>query len=171
MAIRGNSIIKGVEISEIIRLLNRAYADEWLAYYQYFIEAKVAKGIMKDAVISELTLHAADELRHATMLADRIVQLGGIPLLNPQEWFKHANCGYEEPSEFDVVGILEDAIKGEQCAISTYASISDIVKDKDIITYNMVSQILADEVEHEEDLQALHNDISEFIYNIKKSIS
>ncbi len=171
MAIRGNSIIKGVEISEIIRLLNRAYADEWLAYYQYFIEAKVAKGIMKDAVISELTLHAADELRHATMLADRIVQLGGIPLLSPQEWFKHANCGYEEPSEFDVVGILEDAIKGEQCAISTYASISDIVKDKDIITYNMVSQILADEVEHEEDLQALHNDISEFIYNIKKSIT
>ncbi|MDO8453440.1 MAG: ferritin-like domain-containing protein [Sulfurimonas sp.] len=171
MAVRGNSIIKGVEISEIIRLLNRAYADEWLAYYQYFIEAKVVKGIMKDAVISELTLHAADELRHATMVADRIVQLGGIPLLNPQEWFKHTNCGYEEPSEFDVVKILEDSIKGEQCAISTYASISDIVKDKDIITYNMVSQILADEVEHEEDLQALHNDISEFIYNIKKSIS
>jgi bacterioferritin len=171
MAVRGNSIIKGVEISEIIRLLNRAYADEWLAYYQYFIEAKVTKGIMKDAVISELTLHAADELRHATMLADRIVQLGGIPLLNPQEWFKQTNCGYEEPSEFDVVGILEDAIKGEQCAISTYSSISDIVKDKDIITYNMVSQILADEVEHEEDLQALHDDISEFIYNIKKSIS
>jgi len=170
MAVRGNSIIKGVEISEIIRLLNRAYADEWLAYYQYFIEAKVAKGLMKDAVISELTLHAADELRHATMLADRIVQLGGIPLLNPQEWFKQTNCGYEEPSEFDVVGILEDAIKGEQCAISTYASISDIVKDKDIITYNMVSQILADEVEHEEDLQALHNDISEFIYNIKNAL-
>lgn len=171
MAVRGNSIIKGVEISEIIRLLNRAYADEWLAYYQYFIEAKVAKGIMKDAVISELTLHAADELRHATMVADRIVQLGGTPLLNPQEWFKHTNCGYEEPSEFDVVAILEDAIKGEQCAISTYSSIADIVKDKDIITYNMVSQILTDEVEHEEDLQALHDDISEFIYNIKKSIS
>lgn len=171
MAVRGNSIIKGVEISEIIRLLNRAYADEWLAYYQYFIEAKVVKGLMKDAVISELTLHAADELRHATMLADRIVQLGGIPLLNPQEWFKQTNCGYEEPSEFDVVKILEDSIKGEQCAISTYSSIADIVKDKDIITYNMVSQILTDEVEHEEDLQALHDDISEFIYNIKKSIN
>ncbi len=171
MAVRGNSIIKGVEISEIIRLLNRAYADEWLAYYQYFIEAKVTRGIMKDAVISELTLHAADELRHATMVADRIVQLGGTPLLNPQEWFKHTNCGYEEPSEFDVVKILEDSIKGEQCAISTYSSIADIVKDKDIITYNMVSQILTDEVEHEEDLQALHDDISEFIYNIKKSIN
>lgn len=170
MAVRGNSIIKGIEIGEVINLLNKAYADEWLAYYQYFIESKVTKGIMKDAVVAELTLHAADELRHATMLADRIIQLGGTPLLNPQDWFKQTNCGYDAPTNFDVVGILTDAIKGEQCAISTYSSIADIVKDKDIITYNMVSQILADEVEHEEDLQSLHDDISEFIDDLKKSM-
>jgi len=168
MAIRGNSIIKGVEISEIISLLNRAYADEWLAYYQYFIEAKVIKGIMKDAAIAELEQHANDELRHANMVADRILQLGGTPLLNPKEWFTHTNCGYEEPKDFDVVSILQDSIKGEQCAISTYANIADIVKDKDIVTYNMVSEILADEVEHEEDLQALSDDITEFIENIKR---
>ncbi|SMP87242.1 Ferritin-like domain-containing protein, partial [Epsilonproteobacteria bacterium SCGC AD-311-C15] len=65
MAKVGNSIIKGLEVKDIINMLNKAYADEWLAYYQYFIEAKVVKGLMKDAAISELTLHAADELRHA----------------------------------------------------------------------------------------------------------
>ncbi len=170
MAIRGNSIIKGVEINEVIRLLNRAYADEWLAYYQYFIEAKVIKGIMKDAAIAELEQHATDELRHANMVADRILQLGGTPLLNPKEWFTQTNCGYEEPKDFDVVAILEDSIKGEQCAISTYSSIADIVKDKDIITYNIVSEILADEVEHEEDLQALHDDITEFVESIKNKL-
>ena len=169
MAIRGNSIIKGVEINEVIRLLNRAYADEWLAYYQYFIEAKVIKGIMKDAAISELEQHATDELRHANMVADRILQLGGTPLLNPKEWFTQTNCGYEEPKDFYVVAILEDSIKGEQCAISTYSSIADIVKDKDIVTYNIVSEILADEVEHEEDLQALHDDIAEFVESVKNS--
>jgi bacterioferritin len=157
MARVGNSIIKGIEIQEVINLLNNAYADEWLAYYQYFIEAKVIKGLMKDAVISELTLHAADELRHANMIAGRIIQLGGTPLLHPNDWLKHTNCGYDAPSNFDVVNILEDAIKGEQCAIRTYSSI-------------MVSQILADEVEHEEDLQALHDDITEFVHNIKKNI-
>jgi bacterioferritin len=167
MAKRGNSIIKGIEVSEIIDLLNRAYADEWLAYYQYFIEAKVIKGIMKDAAIAELNQHATDELRHANMVADRILQLGGTPLLNPKEWFTHTNCGYEEPKEFDVVAILEDSIKGEQCAISTYSQIADIVKDKDIVTYDIVSEILADEVEHEEDLQALHDDITEFVESIK----
>ncbi len=170
MARKGNSIIKGIEISEIITLLNKAYADEWLAYYQYFIEAKVVKGIMKDAAIAELTQHATDELRHANMVADRIIQLGGTPLLHPQEWFKHTNCGYDEPKEFDVVKILEDSIKGEQCAISVYSKLADMTKDKDIVTYDIVSSILADEVEHEEDLQSLHDDITEFIADIQKNI-
>jgi len=171
MAKRGNSIIKGLEINEIISVLNKAYADEWLAYYQYFIEAKVIKGIMKDAAIAELTQHATDELRHANMLADRIIQLGGTPLLHPQAWFTHANCGYEEPKDFDVVRILEDSIKGEQCAISVYSQLADMTRHKDIVTYDIVSEILADEVEHEEDLQALHDDITEFISDLKKSMS
>lgn len=170
MARVGNSIIKGLEISEIIKLLNRAYADEWLAYYQYFTESKIVKGIMKDAAITELTQHAADELRHATMVADRIIQLGGTPLLNPKEWMKKANCGYAEPKDFDVVSILEDAIKGEQCAIQVYSSLVELTRDKDIVTYDIVSQILADEVEHEEDLQALHDDITEFVADIKKKL-
>jgi bacterioferritin len=171
MAKFGNSIIKGLEISEIITALNRAYADEWLAHYQYFIQAKVVKGIMKDAAIVELTQHAADELRHATMVSDRILQLGGTPLLNPKDWFTHTNCGYEEPKEFDVVRILQDSIKGEQCAISMYSQLVDMTRNKDIVTYDIVSQILADEVEHEEDLQTLHDDITEFIADLKKSLN
>ncbi len=171
MARKGNSIIKGLEINEIISMLNKAYADEWLAYYQYFIEAKVIKGIMKDAAIAELTQHATDELRHANMVSDRILQLGGTPLLHPQEWFTHTNCGYEEPKDFDVVSILEDSIKGEQCAISVYSQLADMTRDKDIVTYDIVSEILADEVEHEEDLQALHDDITEFIADLKKSMN
>lgn len=170
MARVGNSIIKGIEIGEVIGVLNRAYADEWLAYYQYFIEAKVIKGLMKDAVIGELTLHAADELRHATMVADRIIQLGGTPLLHPNDWLKQTNCGYDAPCNFDVVAILSDSIRGEQCAIATYSNIVDMTRNKDIVTYDMVSQILADEVEHEEDLQALHDDITEFISDIKKNL-
>jgi bacterioferritin len=170
MAVRGNSIITGIEISEVINLLNKAYADEWLAYYQYFVESKVIKGIMKDAAIAELNQHATDELRHANMVADRICQLGGTPLLSPQDWFTNTNCGYAAPNNFDVVAILEDAIKGEQCAISTYSQIADMTRNKDIVTYDIVSQILADEVEHEEDLQALHDDITEFVESIKGNI-
>ena len=170
MARAGNAIIHDIEISEIITQLNRAYADEWLAYYQYYIEEKVVKGIMKDAVIAELAQHAQDELRHADMVAQRIFQLGGTPLLHPKAWFAHTNCGYEEPKNFDVVAILEDAIKGEQCAIETYAKLAELTRGKDVVTYDLVSQILADEVEHEEDLSALHEDIGDFVREIKTSM-
>ncbi len=162
MGQRGISLIKG-DKTEIITLLNKAYADEWLAYYQYFIGAKVIRGIMKDSAIAELTQHAADELRHATMVADRIIQLGGTPLLSPKEWYDHTNCGYEAPIDSDVMAILDQNIQGERCAIDVYSRLVEATKDKDIVTYNIVTQILTDEVEHEEDLQSLYEDIQEMI--------
>ncbi|RMA96040.1 ferritin-like domain-containing protein [Hydrogenothermus marinus] len=167
MAQKGISIIRGLDVDELIKLLNKAYADEWLAYYQYYIEAKVIKGIMKDAVIAELNQHAADELRHAGLLADRIIQLGGTPLLNPKDWLEQTNCGYITPTDFDVLKILEDAIEGERCAIDIYSKIADITNGKDIVTYDIVKQILEDEVEHEEDLVALQEDITSFIKQLK----
>ncbi|RUM44998.1 MAG: ferritin [Hydrogenimonas sp.] len=170
MARGGNSIVKGIEIDEVIALLNRAYADEWLAYYQYYTESKVIKGIMKDAVVVELDQHAMDELRHAGLIANRIIQLGGTPLLDPREWFEQTHCGYDAPTNFDVVKILEDAIKGEQCAIGIYSQLSEVTQGKDVVTYDMVNQILADEVEHEEDLVALHEDITAFIQQIKDTM-
>jgi len=159
MGTRGSSIIK-VDINELIKLLNKAFADEWLAYYQYWIGSKVAKGPMKESVIAELTQHAADELRHATMVADRIIQIGGTPLISPEEWYKMTNCGYDAPKDPYVRVLLEQNIKGEQCAISTYEKILEFVKDKDFVTFNIVQQILQDEVEHEEDLQALMEDLN-----------
>jgi bacterioferritin len=170
MGKRGISILKGIEANEVVELLNRAYCDEWLAYYQYFAEAKVIKGIMKDAAITELNQHATDELNHANLVADRILQLGGTPILHPQDWFKYANCKYESPENPDVLKILEQAIRGEQCAISVYSKIQEITYNKDIVTYDVVSRILEDEVEHEEDLQALYDDINDFINEVKRNI-
>ncbi len=158
MGTRGISIIK-MDVDELIALLNKAFADEWLAYYQYWIGAKVVVGPMKNALIEELLEHAADELRHADMVAERILQLGGTPLLEPQEWYKHTNCGYLTPSDFNIKKILEQNILGEQCAIEVYNRILEITRDTDPITYNIALEILQDEVEHEEDLQALEEDL------------
>ncbi|WP_292469932.1 ferritin-like domain-containing protein [Methanolobus sp.] len=155
---------KGVEIlnldvNELIDLLNKALADEWLAYYQYWIGAKVIKGPMREATVAELLQHATDELRHADMVSNRILQLGGTPVLSPMDWEKLSNCGYESPEDPFVKKILAQNIKGEQCAIQVYNSILGKVKDKDPVTYEMVLQILTDEIEHEDDLQAIMEDI------------
>ncbi len=158
MGTKGREIV-GMNVEKVIELLNKAFADEWLAYYQYWLGAKVIAGPMKDAVIAELMQHAADELRHAGMLTTRIIQLGGTPLVSPQEWFEYSHCGYESPNDTFVQKILEQNIKGEQCAINVYNQIMQEVGMKDPVTYNIALQILQDEVEHEEDLQSLQEDI------------
>lgn len=158
MGTKGRQIV-GMDIEELLKLLNQAFADEWLAYYQYWIGAKIVKGPMKDAVASELLIHATEELGHADMLALRIIQLGGTPLLHPEEWLKFTHCGYEAPTDPFVKEILAQNIKGEQCAIDVYQRLLGLVKDKDPVTYNIVLTILQDEVEHEEDLQSLDEDL------------
>ncbi len=158
MGQKGRSIVK-MDVDELINMLNKALSDEWLAYYQYWIGAKIVKGPMKDAVISELTLHATEELSHAELLSTRIIQLEGTPVLSPAEWMKLTNCGYDIPSDSYVEEILNQNIKGEQCAIRVYSDMLDITRVGDPVTYNMILTILSQEVEHEEDLSALKEDI------------
>ena len=158
MGTKGREIV-GKDAGKIVELLNKAFADEWLAYYQYWVGARVVAGPMKDAVIAELNQHAADELRHAGMLADRIIQLGGTPLTKPDQWFKKTNCGYDAPDDPSVEKVLDQNIKGEQCAIETYNKLLKATRDADPVTYNIILDVLQDEVEHEEDLQTLLEDL------------
>jgi bacterioferritin len=166
MGQKGRSIVK-MDVDELIRLLNKALSDEWLAYYQYWVGSKVVKGPMKDAVITELNLHATEELGHAELLSTRIVQLGGTPVLSPQEWFNLTNCGYDVPSDPYVGEILDQNIKGEQCAIRVYSEMLDITREGDPVTYNIILTILSQEVEHEEDLSALKEDLDLMLQRIK----
>jgi bacterioferritin len=158
MGTKGTAIV-GMDVKELLELLNRAFCDEWLAYYQYWLGAKIVKGPMKDAVIAELEQHATEELNHALMLTGRIIQLGGTPITSPKEWYKWTNCGYDAPDDPHVAKILEQNIKGEQCAITTYQKLLQTTQTTDPVTYNIVLQILEQEVEHEEDLQALQEDL------------
>jgi len=158
MGTRGREIV-GMDVNELLALLNGALASEWLAYYQYWLGAKVIKGPMKDAVASELNIHATEELNHANLLADRIIQLGGDPILNPKQWFELSPCAYDAPEDPYVSALLKQNIEGEQCAISGYKNMMDVTKDKDMVTYNLALTILEQEVEHEEDLQSLQEDL------------
>ena len=59
------------------------------------------------------------------------------------------------PGDPYVGAILDQNIKGEQCAIKVYSELLDITRVGDPVTYNIILQILSDEVEHEEDLSSL----------------
>ena len=152
--------IAGPNVEKIIKLLNKAYADEWLAYYQYWIGAKVVSGKMRLNVEQELEEHAQEELAHAEELAKLIIQLGGTPLLRPQDWIEKTNCGYNAPDNPDVKAVLKQNIDGERCAIKVYKDLLEYLgKEGDQLSFHAVIDILEDEVEHERDLENLLEDI------------
>lgn len=158
MGDKAREVIK-MDVDELIELLNKALADEWMAVYQYWIGAKVVTGPMRGLAAHELNEHATEELKHADMLAERIIQLGGTPLVNPQQWFEQGNCEYKTPKNMNVRDIVYQNLEGERCAIDVYQHILETIHDKDPITYNIVVDILDDELEHEEDLQSIIEDI------------
>jgi bacterioferritin len=158
MGTKGRELL-GKKADEIIERLNKALADEWLAYYQYWTGSKIVVGPMKGEVAAELVEHANDELRHAGMIIDRIIQLGGTPLVSPDQWYKMTNCGYETPDDPNVWKILDQNIKGEQCAIMVYSNLLKQTMQIDPVTYQIVVEILRDEEEHEEDLEGLVEDL------------
>ncbi|MFO7575757.1 MAG: ferritin-like domain-containing protein [Bacteroidales bacterium] len=166
----GKSAVKitGLDVEKLIKMLNAALAEEWLAYYQYWIGARVMEGPMRSEVEPELIVHATEELGHAVLVADRIIQLGGTPLLDPKDWTKYSRCDYEVPSDSYIEVILEQNLKGERCAIQRYQEIAAFTAGKDFSTHQMAVGILNDEIEHENDIEDWLTDIERMKEEWKK---
>ena len=142
-----------IDVEALIKTLNEAFAEEWLAYYQYWLGAKVAVGINRPAVVEEFNEHAGEELKHANWLADRIIQLGGIPEVDPNEWSKIAHCKYFIPKNFNVISLLKDNLESERCAVGRYQGICNLTYGKDFETFRIARKILSEEIEHEQEIE------------------
>lgn len=156
--------ISTVDREELLKVLNEAFAEEWLAYYQYWIGAQVIEGPLRPTIEEEFLEHAKEELEHAQLISDRIIQLGGTPLLSPSDWERHAKCRYEAPTDEFIVSVLKQNHRSEQCAIARYQAICEMCKGKDIATFHMARHILDEELEHEHDIEDWMKDI-ELTYN------
>jgi len=150
-----------LELKTLLEVLNQAYAEEWLAYYQYWIGAQIVSGPMRVEIQNEFMKHAKEELEHAEKLAERIIQLGGKPLLNPAEWMQYARCAYEVPHNDFVMALLQQNLDSERCAIATYQHICDMCFDKDYETFHISREILHDELDHEQDWEDFIKDLEE----------
>lgn len=89
-----------IDIVELLAQLNAALSEEWLAFYQYWVGSFVVEGAMRGDVQREFQEHAAEEYNHAKLLADRIIELEGVPVLDPKQWFDLARCKYDAPVDF-----------------------------------------------------------------------
>ena len=151
MGKKGRNIVK-LEISELVEDLNKAFADEWLAFYQYWLSARLVAGPNAASIAAAFEKAAKDELEHASELAKRIGELGGTPLLNPKGWFEKANGAYieppDEPSQWQET--VKDAADAEVGAIEVYERLARKTQKGDVVTNQLLVHILAEEVGHEE---------------------
>ena len=131
-------------------IFNSAFADEWLSHFQYFLYAQVIKGIDADALKKELEKQSMDELGHAKILSDRIIQLGSTPTVNIMET---STCGFLPPPEdrTDIKSIIKLVLESERCAIDKYNKLAKKYHMKDLVTHEIFEDLLNDEVSDEQD--------------------
>ena len=152
MGKKGREIVKA-NLKEVIRDLNTAYSDEWLAHFQYWYMAKWIKGMDADTLRPVLVEQSKDELGHAGKIAERIIQLGGRPVAHPAQLLKARGCGFKEPPSrrTDLRGVIKDVLEAEACAIGFYSKMTEKYRGTDLVTHELFEDLLKDEVRDEEE--------------------
>jgi bacterioferritin len=146
-----------LDVGALIGELKKAYLDELLASHSYWITAIVAEGWGGEELAEHFAKEAEEELGHAAKLANRILELGGDPVVHPGEWERGANAPFVSPRKdwADADGMVQDQITAEAGAIQAYNRLAKMTFGKDPVTYQLATELLADEVRHEEFLESL----------------
>lgn len=137
----------------VIKLLNEALATEIVCVLRYKRHYFMASGLMADAVKGEFLEHANEEQAHADRIAERIVQLGGAPDLNPDVLSGRAHAEYVEGT--DLRDMVKEDLVAERIAIDSYRAIIDYLGERDTTTRRLMEEILAQEEEHADELADL----------------
>ena len=137
----------------IIAKLQESLATEWVCVLRYTRHYHTATGLVSEPVKMHFLEHAKEEQAHAMMLAERIVQLGGAPDLNPDHLTKLSHAEYREGKTLKDM-VKEDLI-AERIAIDSYRELIDYIGDRDTTTRKMLMHILEQEEEHADEFSDL----------------
>ncbi len=159
MGKKGREIVE-IDIKELLKELNAAYADEWIAFFYYTWAADFIEGPDYPTVAGELDRIAKEEFEHMSELADRILELGGEPERDLEDLQRIANCKKVvfPKNERDLEGVLMAVAEAEGCAIDVYNKILKKLSpcyERDARTFHLIEHILSEEVQHEEAFENL----------------
>jgi|UniRef100_A0A7C3YU76 bacterioferritin len=124
---------------KLLTSLNLAIARELQVAIQYMWQHVLWEGVSGFAVKDELKKIAITEMKHAEMIAERLVYLGGEPTTKPEPIFVGKT----------LKEMLKQDVKDEEGAIKLYKEILEMAEEeKDYTTSDLFKKILADEEEH-----------------------
>ena len=132
--------------AEVIEMLKTAYSMELETVMNYLANSVNLDGVRAEEIKKSLGVDIAEELGHATQLAQRIKQIGGlVPGSLGVKLGKQ-----KQPSEntTDVVGVIRAVIEGEEAACAQYKKIIKATEGEDYVTQDLAIQLLKAEEEH-----------------------
>jgi bacterioferritin len=141
------------DVKRVVAVLNEVLATEIVCVLRYKRHYFTASGIHAQAVADEFLQHANEEQGHADSVAERIVQLGGSPNLNPEGLATRSHSQYDEKAS--LLDMIREDLVAERIAIETYSEIIRWLGNDDPTTRSLMESILKVEEEHADDLATL----------------
>jgi bacterioferritin len=132
---------------EIIELLKTAYFMELETVMSYVTNSINPDGVRAQEIKESLEEDIQEELGHAQQFAARIKELYGVV---PGSMEFKASQPYLQPPEeqTDIVHVIKGVIEAETGAIEHYTRIVEETDEVDLVTQDMVIDILRDEQGH-----------------------
>jgi bacterioferritin len=137
----------------VVSMLNAALATELLCVLRYKRHYFTVSGPNTGHIKAEFLEHAQQEQDHADRIAERIVQLNGSPNFNPATLTQRSHAEYDDSD--DVQAMVRADLIAERVAIESYRQMIQAIGDKDPTTKLMLTEILATEEEHADDMSDL----------------
>jgi bacterioferritin len=156
MGSAGNSLIKGIEVQEIIDTLDSFHALSWVVVLFSLGLKNRLQGQAAFLLSKELEGKAQESMKHAKKLAERIAELGGTETADPTEFVMLSPLKrFSMPgSNSNINEILSYILNLEQSIIRTYSDFLNRIRDKDDITYHTLREILEDEIRRESQIES-----------------
>jgi bacterioferritin len=154
----GNSLIKGIDIEEIIDTLDSFHAQSWVVvHFSLALKNRLEGQAAAFSLSKELEEKAQESIGHAKKLAERIAELGGTETGNPTEFVMLSPLKrFSMPrSNSNVNEILSFILELEHSIIRIYGDFLHRIREKDDITYHLLREILEDEVKRESEIESV----------------
>ncbi len=141
------------DLPRVIEVLNEVLATEIVCVLRYKRHYFTADGINAQPVAQEFLQHANEEQQHADWVAQRIVQLGGSPNLNPEGLAERSHSQYDQKAS--LLDMIREDLVAERIAIESYSEIARWLGNDDVTSRVLIENILKMEEEHADDLRTL----------------
>jgi bacterioferritin len=141
------------DAKHIIEALNSLRSTEIMSYLQYMQHQYMAVSLLSPSMKAEFAAHASQELDHANRLADRVQQLGGVPIYDPREMSSTAaNFGVAPEQGGTLSEMVTEDLMLERQQIEAYTALIREVGDQDLVTRQVLLSILVETEKHASEL-------------------